>query len=693
MTSWRWFALALGCVLLTGVIGDRVLPLDFARFDRLSTVAVDRRGETLRIFLATDGVWRLPAHAGEVDPLYLDMLLAYEDQRFKRHPGVDPLAVGRALLQWAGNGRIVSGASTITMQTARLLEPRPRTMRAKLIEMARALQLEVHHSKLEILDVYLTLAPFGGNLEGIRAASRAYFDKEPRRLTEAEAALLVALPRAPEQLRPDRDPVAAEDARNRVLDIAAERGVIDRKTAEEAKRAPVPRQRHPLPFLAPHLTERLARQSDPGQHLLHTTIDATMQSAVEELLQPRLRDFPAEVGMAAMVVENSTLQVVAYVGAPDYFDEERRGMIDMATAVRSPGSTLKPFIYGIGFDRLLLHPDTLMSDSPRDFDGYVPANFDDGFHGDVTAREALQHSLNIPAVALLNRIGSLSFDAALQQVGVTARFDRSRGGASLPFALGGLGLTLEELVTLYAAIPNGGQVRALSSAPDQTPSTPSTLFGPVAAWYVARALEGVSAPRGYADDAGQTRSIGFKTGTSYGYRDAWALGFSGDYTIGVWVGRPDGTPCDACIGMKAAAPILFRVAELLPASPPLRAAPPAGIISGPTGELPPGLRRFERPIGGVIAPKRDPNALSITFPVDGSRLKAKKSPNGLAPIALRAAGGAGRLIWFVNGKPLADPTQRWNGEWYPDGGGFTTIEAMDSEGRSTRIEVFLDVGR
>jgi penicillin-binding protein 1C len=689
----RWLkrlGLVLGGILAVGTLCDGMYPADFSRYQRLSQVTLDRDGEPLRIFLAADGVWRLPAEAGEVDPLYLDMLLAYEDQRFRQHPGIDPLAVGRALGQWARNGHIVSGASTISMQTARLLEPRPRTVRAKLIEMARAVQLEAHRSKSEILDIYLTLAPFGGNLEGVRAASLAYFDKEPRRLTEAEAALLVALPRAPEQLRPDRDPAAAMAARNRVLDIAAERGVIDRAAADEAKRAPIPEQRYALPFLAPHLSERLARSD--GQPLVPTTIDATLQRALEELLKRRVRDFPAEVGMAAIVVENSTMELRAYVGAPDYFDDQRRGMIDMATAVRSPGSTLKPFIYGIGFDRLLLHPDTVMSDSPRDFDGYVPANFDDGFHGEVTAREALQRSLNIPAVTLLNRIGPLGFDAALQQVGVAARFDRSQGGATLPFALGGLGLTLEDLVTLYAAIPNGGEVRAIRFRTDQQAATPGSLFGPAAAWYVARALEGVAAPLGYADDAGQTRTIGFKTGTSYGYRDAWVLGFTGDYTIGVWVGRPDGTPCDACVGVKAAAPILFKIADLLPASPPSRTAPPIGIINGPTSELPAGLRRFEQP-AGIVAPERDPNALSITFPVDGSRLRAKRSAGDLAPIALRATGGVGQLIWFVNGKPLAGPTERWDGDWTPDGGGFATIEAMDAEGRSARIEIFVEPAR
>jgi penicillin-binding protein 1C len=681
--------LTLTSLLLITLLCDWLLPLDYTRIRTPSPTALDRSGEPLRIFLSADGAWRLPAEIQDIDPVYMDMLVAYEDQRFRRHPGIDPMALGRALLQWAHAGRVVSGASTITMQTARLLEPRQRTFGAKLIEMARALQLEMHHSKQEILEIYLTLAPFGGNLEGVRAASLAYFGKEPRRLTDAEAALLVALPQAPEQLRPDRYAVAAKRARDRVLDMMTSRGVISKAAAEAAELAPVPETRHTLPFLAPHLTARLVQQLSDGQSMLATTIDGGMQAAIEDLLRRRTGEFGDHVGIAAIVVEHSSMEVRAYVGTPDYFDEERHGMIDMAAAVRSPGSALKPFIYGIGFDRLLLHPDTVMSDTPRSFDGYIPSNFDDGYHGEVTAREALQKSFNIPAVALLERIGPLSFDAAFRQAGITLRFDRSKGAASLPLALGGVGITLEELTTLYTALSNGGQLKPLIFMRSAVAAESTRLFGPVAAWYVKEALAGVPPPAGVSDRFDGARTIGFKTGTSYGYRDAWAVGFSGDYTIGVWVGRPDGTPCDACVGIRAAAPILFQIADLLPPSNPARTAPPAGVLQGPTSELPAGLRRFEDGLRAVAETKGDPNALAITFPVDGSRLIVKQIDNGLAPVALRASGGVGPLTWLINGEPLAETTERWNGDWTPDGIGFVSIEAVDAEGRSATAEVFI----
>jgi penicillin-binding protein 1C len=685
----RALALALGAMLVIGAVCDWFLPPNHTRFQNPSPIALDRNGEPLRVFLSSDGAWRLPVDVEDIDRLYLDMLVAYEDQQFHRHPGVDPLAMARALLQWARAGDVVSGASTITMQAARLLEPRPRSFGAKLIEMARALQLEMRHAKPEILAIYLTLAPFGGNLEGVRAASLAYFGKEPRRLTEAEAALLVALPQSPERLRPDRDAAAAKRARDHVLDIAAARGVIDNRAAEAAKQAPIPQVRHALPFLAPHLTEHLIQHRDAAQSTVETTIDGGLQAALEDLLTRRAGKFDAQVGLSAIVVDHATMEVRAYVGAPDYFDEERHGMINMASAIRSPGSALKPFIYGIGFDRLLLHPDTVMSDTPLGFDGYIPSNFDGGYRGDVTAREALQQSLNIPAVALLDRIGPLRFDAALRQAGIMLRFDRSMGGASLPLALGGVGVTLEELTTLYAALSNGGQVRPLVFTRSQTPADPAALFGAAAAWYVKEALKGVPTPPGLPDRFDGARAVGFKTGTSYGYRDAWAIGFSGSSTIGVWVGRPDGTPCDACVGIEAAAPILFQIVDLLPTSAPTRSAPPAGLLRGPTSELPAGLRRFDD--ATATATERDPNALSIIFPADGSRLMVKRAEDGLSPVALRADGGVGPLTWFINGEPLAEATERWNGEWTPDGIGFVGIEAVDAQGGSAMAEVFIGV--
>ncbi|GAB2175005.1 penicillin-binding protein 1C [Dongia sp. agr-C8] len=688
---WRKWLAGVGgfglALVLLAVLADRLCPPDLTRYLTRSTVVDDRKGVLLRAFTTADGTWRLPADPEAVDPLYLKMLLAYEDRRYETHFGVDPLALARALGQWIAQGRVVSGASTITMQTAKLLEPRPRTLGAKAIEMARALQLEARFSKREILATYLTLIPYGGNLEGVRAASLAYFGKEPTRLTEAEAALLVALPRDPEGLRPDRFPAAARAARNAVLERVAARGVIDAAALERARVAPVPSGRLPLPFLAPHLAEQLAAKTRGGE--IATTLDAGLQEQLEALLRRSVAQFGGRVGTAAIVVHNPTLAVVAYAGGADYFDADRFGMIDMASATRSPGSTLKPFIYGLGFDRLVVHPDTLIDDAPRDFAGYIPRNFDDGYHGEVTVREALQHSLNVPAVAVLDRIGAGSFDAALRQAGVTLAFNRGQGPATLPLALGGVGIDLKELAMLYAAIPNGGMVRPLRVTPNAASSDGARFMDEAAAWYVARILEGVPPPPGYADaDERQHAAIGYKTGTSYGYRDAWALGFTGDYTIGIWVGRPDGTPCSACVGIEAAAPILFGAVDLLPPSLDPPKTPPPEIIAGPTSALPEGLRRFDTPdpIAESSAALRN---LHIAFPPDGSRVPLEDAAERILPLALRATGGRQPLTWMVNGRPLATSGRRGDADWIPDGAGFAEIEVTDALGARASAEVFL----
>ena len=678
---------------LAGLALDRLYPVDLGRVTQPSVVVADRDGRMLRAFIAADGAWRLPAGAEAVDPLYISMLIAYEDQRFALHPGVDPLAVARALAQWAGQGRVVSGASTLTMQVARLLDPRPRGLPAKLAQAARALQLELHLSKAQILDAYLALAPFGGNIEGVRAAALAYFGKEPRRLTEAEAALLVALPRAPERFRPDRHPEAARIARDIVLARAAAEGVIDAAALRRALAEPMPTARLPFPFLAPHLAERVLYTANAGvaeiATTLATTLDGRLQAAAEALIARRVAGFEPEVGAAAIVLHNPTMELRAYVGAPDYFDARRHGMIDMVQAVRSPGSTLKPFIYGVGFDRLIVHPETLIADRPSRFGGYAPVNFDGRYHGEVTVREALQRSLNVPAVAVLDRIGPAGFDAALRRAGIAPRFDRTHGAATLPLALGGVGLTLEELVRLYAALPNGGVVQPVVMTPGAAVAPPARLMGPAAAWYTATILGGVVPPAGHAAvTGGPGPAVAFKTGTSYGFRDAWAIGFTGDYTIGVWVGRPDGTPCFGCIGIEAAAPILFGLAELLPASRPAFAAPPPGVIAGPASALPPALQRFDAQTGGSATLRQSGPA--IIFPVDGTRLTVERDGDALQPVALRAEGGVRPLRWLVNGSPVEASGRRFAAAWIPDGAGYVQIEVVDATGRSAAAELFIE---
>ena len=673
---------------------DRAYPLDFTRYDDRARSVQAADGSVLRAAISADGTWRFATSVAEVSPLYLEMLKAYEDRRFDQHGGVDPWALLRASGQMLLAGEVVSGASTLTMQVARLLEPRARTLESKVVEMFRAVQLERHFSKDEVLGFYLTLAPFGGNLEGVRAASLAYFGKEPRNLSPAEAALLVALPQSPTKLRPEINAKAAKGARDKVLRRVAEAGVISTQELAEALEAPVPFQRLAMPFLAPHLAEGLMASS-PEAEVLTTTINAPLQANAEALAARAARQMGEGVTAALLVMNNESGAIEAYVGSADYFDAASSGMIDMTQAQRSPGSALKPFIYALAFERLIAHPDTLIADVPTRFGVYAPQNFDDKFHGEVTLREALQRSLNVPAVAVLDLLGPRVLDLRLQDVGVTLTFDRSSEDASLPIALGGAGISLTDLVRLYSALPNHGlpvEPRFLRDAARQPQPESALLTSDLAAWYVTRILEGAPRPPGFrlaesAKDTSKVPQIAFKTGTSYGYRDAWAVGYSTHYTIGVWIGRPDGAPCQGCIGLRAAAPLLFQVFALLQPepAPSTLLARPAGAIDGPTAALPPALQRL-KPGGPQAAPGAPPPVV-IAFPLDGTTVELPRQGERLASLPLKVDGGLKPFTWLVNGAPL-QPT-RGQAVWQPDGPGFAEIKVIDAAGQSARAEIYI----
>jgi penicillin-binding protein 1C len=636
-------------------------------------------------------VWRLPADPDAVDPVYMRMLLAWEDQRFQNHPGVDPLAIGRAVGQFVRHGRIVSGASTITMQTARLLEPQERTFGAKLHQMWRALQLERRFDKREILTQYLTLAPYGGNLEGIRAASLAWFGKEPRHLAPAEAALLVALPQSPESLRPDRHPQRARAARDKVLGVMEARGVLTADIVAEARRDPIPSLRRPLPFNAPHLAWRMI-STRPDARIIDTTIDAELQRALERLVLTEQDLLDEGAGVAVMVVENDSRRVLAYLGSSDFFDDSRYGQIDMIQAVRSPGSTLKPFIYGMGFDDLMIHPETMVADMPTRYGNYQPENFLKVYRGEVTIRDALQHSLNIPAVTVLRHVGPRRLDARLRGVGT--RLDYGGGGAEpgLPLALGGVGTTMQDLVALFAGLANGGVVGPLSYRQDDAGKAPRIpLMGEAAAWYVTRILEDAPPPTNYVDSrvTRDTRRIAYKTGTSYGYRDAWAIGYDSRYTVGVWVGRPDGTPSPGRYGRATAAPVLFRIFRQLPDSGrPANPHRPDDAVETANRDLPPGLQWIsagEHAPASISRPLIQP--LLVSFPPDGATVELREGQGGYAPVALIADGGRKPLRWLVNGEPVDAPPHRRRADWHPDGEGYIQITVIDADGMAARAQV------
>ena len=656
-------------------------PLDRSRDASVLVLAAD--GSILRGFLTKDGKWRLPLEPEQVDPLYRRMLIAAEDGRYAWHPGVDPIAVLRAAGQLAAAGHVVSGASTLTMQVARLLESHPRSLAAKLAEMGRALALERHFSKRGVLGLYLTLAPFGGNLEGVRAASLAYFGKEPTRLSAAECALLVAIPRSPERLRPDRHPEAARAARDRVLLRMVEARVISPVALAEAREEQVPRLRVAMPFRAPHLARAL-RDEDRAALVQRTTIDPLLQHRVEALLQREATALDPEASFAAMIVANRDRRVLAYVGNADFAAAARRGTLDMARAVRSPGSALKPFIYAMAFDRLILHPETVLEDRPRHFGDYVPSDFDGRFQGDVTAREALQYSLNLPAVAVLERLGASRFTAALRAAGIVLHLPQQAAEPGLAIALGGTGITLADLVRLYAALANGGEVTPLRYRQQDTGSPGTRIFGPLAAWYVNDILTEAPPPPGVLPaEARHGRRLAFKTGTSYGYRDFWAAGYDSEATIGVWAGRPDGTPMPGHSGRLTAAPVLFKIADLLgPSRPPNETPPPAGALLVSRNELPPRLQRLgPGPLAGAA---RSGGAPRILYPPDGALIEWHGEE-----LPLEAIGGRRPLRWLVDGKPLPPGPPRRPIYWQPDGIGFAQLSVIDAEGNSARSMVRL----
>jgi penicillin-binding protein 1C len=679
----------LGCVLALGV-EDRLNPPDLSRATQRSLVVTADKGEILRTFLAKDGAWRLPVSSDMVDPRFIRLLLAWEDQRFAAHPGVDPMAILRALYQMASQARVVSGASTLTMQVARLIEPRPRTLAAKAQQMVRALQLEWRFSKDEILGLYLTLAPYGGNLEGVRAASLAWFGKEPRVLSTGEAALLVALPQLPERRRPDRFPAAAKAARDRVLRVLAERGMIGAAEAAEGMAEPVPAKRVAFPFHAPHMAERLARGPAPGATVA-STINAKVQIRLEDLATREGRVFEDGATLAAIVVENATQRIVGHLGGHDFWGPA--GQIDLSRRPRSPGSALKPFIYGLAFDDLIVHPQTLIDDKPILFGDYAPRNFDRAFQGTVSITQALQMSLNVPAVALLDRVGPVRLAATLRNAGANLEFATKGAIPSLPLALGGVGLSLEDLTMLYASIPAQGMVTPLRVRMDEAPGASSRIFGPIPAHYLAQILRGSPLPDGWSMGRGvvRERTIAFKTGTSYGFRDAWAMGFSPRYTVGIWVGRPDGSTRPGFFGRNAAAPILLKVFELLPQEPPgALPAPPGAVFAQNAEQLPRGLQKF-RARRTDLAGMRAVQPPRISFPPDGSVLSVAADTKA-SSLAFKASGGEGRLQWIVNGLPLAEGV----GEqiyWTPEGEGFVQVTVVDAAGRSDTARVRLKAER
>jgi penicillin-binding protein 1C len=679
-------ALAVAGLMLAGVFAAWVIslgPLPLTQARQVSTSIVDRNGKLLRAYAMTDGRWRLPVDAKtSVDPTYLKLLLGYEDRRFYSHAGVDPLALGRAAFQLVTRGHIVSGGSTITMQLARLMEPRQeRSVYAKLRQMVRAVEIERQLTKDQILNLYLTLAPYGGNLEGIRAASIAYFGKEPKRLSLAEAALLVALPQSPETRRLDRYPDVARIARDRVLDRMVEDGRVPDEDAVQARAVPVPRLRKPIPILAPHSADR-AVAAIKDTPVISLTLDAPLQKVLEALAHDRAETLGPNISVGIIAVDNESGDVLARVGSPDYFDVRRAGQVDMTRALRSPGSTLKPFIYGLAFEDGFVHPESLIDDRPIRFGSYAPQDFDMTFQGTVPVRKALQLSLNVPAIALLDRVGASRLSSRLKQAGANLVLPKDEV-PGLAMGLGGVGVTLQDLVQLYSGLARLGTTRPLREivTGKDDPRDLLRLMDQVAAWQVGNVLMGTPPP----ENAPHNR-IAFKTGTSYGYRDAWSVGFDGRMTIGVWVGRPDGAPVPGLVGRTAAAPILFDAFARTGKLPVALPRPPKGVLMASNAKLPLPLRRF-RPLGELVRTGSE-QAPHIQFPLNGSRIDVDRSEGGqFSAMPVKVAGGVLPITMLVNGTSVGEIDSRRQRLVDPPGPGFARLTVIDATGAADTVVI------
>lgn len=638
----------------------------------MSVEVLDREGDLLRAYTVADGRWRLALPPDKVDPKYLRMLLAYEDKRFFQHPGVDLRSLARAVVQAVRNGRVVSGGSTLTMQVARLLEEGTTgQVGGKLRQMRVALALERRLSKDQILQLYLHLAPFGGNLEGVRAASISYFGKEPARLTPAEAALLVAIPQSPESRRPDRAADRAEAARNRVLARAVGEGVLDPEEAEAALREAVPGLRKPFPALAPHLADRaLAEEPQARAHRL--TIDGDLQKKLETLALEAVEGKGERLQVAILVADHASGEILASVGSAGYQADLRQGFVDMTQALRSPGSTLKPLVYALAFDEGLGHPETMIDDRPMAFESYAPQNFDKLYLGTIRMREALQTSRNIPVVALTDALGPARLISAMEKAGMKPVFPGDQPG--LAIALGGVGVTLSDMVQLYAAIARGGVVRPLSYRSDAEVPEGQRVVSEVAAWEVGDILAGLAPPPG-----APSNRLAYKTGTSYGHRDAWAIGFDGKHVVGVWMGRADGTPVPGAFGADVAAPVLFQAFNRLKGKLDPQPPAPASTLLVANAELPQPLQRFKSR-SAVFEAEAD--APAVAFPPDGAEVELLA-----AGLKVKVAGGTAPFTWLADGEPVVVGSDARELMLAMPGAGFVTLSVIDAEGRSDRVHV------
>lgn len=563
-TRWRMWLFRMAVAIAVLLLIDGLFPLRTNL--RYSTMVTAADSTILHAFLSRDDKWRMYAETDEITPVLRDAILFKEDKYFFYHPGINPVALIRALGWNLLTGRRTSGASTITMQVVRLLEPRERTYGSKFIELLRALQLELHYSKDEILQLYLNLLPYGSNIEGIKAASLLYFGKPPRLLSLAEVTTLTIIPNRPSSLRLGLRNEHVVQERNRWLRRFAATKTFSQAAIDDALTEPLMARRRPAPQQIPHLAQRLVREQRDAP-ILRTTIRPSVQAIAERLVRNYVNRVRGQNihNAAVLVVDNQTMQVLAYVGSADFHNGFDGGQVDGVRAVRSPGSTLKPLLYGLAFDAGLITPKSRMNDVPTNFGNYEPENYDRRFNGSVTAEFALANSLNVPAVKLLSDVGTSTLVETMKKAGF-ATVQKQAKDLGLSMILGGCGVTLEELTTLFAGLANRGGVRPVKFMQGNSPTQHrSVVLSSEAAFLVTNTLTQITRPDlpNNFDNSYHLPRIAWKTGTSYGRRDAWSIGYNRRFTIGVWVGNFSGVGVPELSGANTATPLLFQLFNAL----------------------------------------------------------------------------------------------------------------------------------
>lgn len=670
---------------------DAMYPPNLARYHDSSTIVGDRNGRWLRVYLSSDDKRRIHTPHVDLPDDYLRLLINYEDRDFYRHNGIDVSAIIRAIGQNIAARKTVSGASTLTMQTAKLLNPKPRTLGNKIIETFRAWQLERRLSKAHILDIYATLAPAGGNREGLSAAAYYYLNKPVDKLSLGESAWLVALPQSPARL--SNDTTAAIRARNKVLKRALDNAVIDKKRYQQAIAEPLAISQYPFPLLAPHISNQAKWQHEKRQSkklpatttvdtknhhsILLTSIDKPLQRGVEQTLAQQLRTQHKNANLAAAIIDNHSGQWLAYAGTAAFFDKQRQGQVDMLSAVRSPGSALKPFISLFAFDWLNYHPQTTIDDTPIQA-AYQPNNYDGRYHGRITLSQALSRSRNVPAVRLLQRIKPDYFAQALIQRGVTLSFPHG-AQPNLSLALGGVGIRGRALAQLYRQLANCSYTNAKDSPPLNTPKT--ALAEQRHCQQVSHIL------RDSQDGQGRVffgrEPVAFKTGTAYGWRDRWVFAYTTDYTIVLWNGRADGQFAEKRASAEALIPVLRDIIALLPNSPQRNTTPTLNDQGIANQHLPPRLRHVGASARSNMQVDNaqtsvSPNAFSITAPLPNSVIDYR--PN--MRLSFHIQGGQPPYIYLLNDDIFAQSPATSQAYPNPVAGHYHLI-VIDANGNST----------